>query len=180
MLLLESKSKRMIIRATKKVLNLTKKPSVKNSQDKSDLFPGEWYVDLVSLGRPGKFGLQFLHSPTYISVIVPGKSLGKVIGNFKMRVENFLMRHGYERLIPHFSLSSDLEIYSTNSRSLQAHMNQIKQDTEYHCAKAESLDKIDYSWIEDIFLDYLFSSKTKDSGYHSAENILKQFMKELS
>ena len=89
------------------------------------------------------------------------------------------MRHGYEKLIPHYKLDSDPEIYSTNSRSLQAHMNQIKLDTEYHCAKAESLDKINYSWIEDIFLEYPFSSKRMGNGFHSAEEILKQFMKEL-
>lgn len=169
----------MIIWATKKVLNLSKKPSVKNDQDESDSFPGEWYVNLVSLGQPGKFGLQFLHSPTYISVIVPGRSLNKVIGQFKIRVENFLLRHGYEKLIQHFSLDTHVQIYSTNSRSIQAHMNQIKLDTEYHCSEAESLDRIDFSWIEDIFIDYPFSSQKLSPGYHTSQEILNRFMKEL-
>ena len=89
------------------------------------------------------------------------------------------MRHGYDKLISEYSLDTDLEIYSTNSRSLQAHMNQIKQDTEYHCAEAESIEKINYSWIEDIFLDYPFTAKKMGSGYYSSKEILDQFMNEI-
>lgn len=170
----------MIIRATKKVLNLSRKPSVKNDLDKSDTFPGEWYVDLVSLGRPGKFGLQFLHSPTMISVIVPGRSLNKVIGQFQMRVENFLLRHGFEKLIPYYSLDSNPEIFSTISRSLQAHMNQIKLNTNYHCSSADSLDMISYTWIEDIFLEYPFTSKRLGNKMHTSFEILNKYLEEFS
>jgi hypothetical protein len=122
--------------------------------------------------------IQFLHSPTYISVIVPGRSLNKVIGKFKIRVENFLLRHGYDKLIQHYSLDSDIQIYSTNSRSIQAHMNQIKFDAEYQCAMAESLAEIDYSWIEDIFLTGPFKSKKYGNKFYSPKRLLDQYLNE--
>lgn len=169
----------MIIRATKKVLNLSRIPSVKNNLDASDQLPGEWYVDLVSLGRPGKFGLQFLHSPTYISIVVPGRSLTKSIGQFKIQAENFLQRHGYGDLIPHFSLDTVPEIFSTNSRSMLAHMNQIKMDTIYNSALAETIEDINYTSIEDIFLAYPFKAKHLGPKYHTPQRILKDYMERL-
>ena len=50
------------------------------------------------------------------------------------------------------------EIYATNSRSMLAHMNQMKYNIEYHASLAENAGDINYSEIEDIQSDALLSS----------------------
>mgnify|MGYP007131704782 CR=1 FL=1 len=108
----------MIIRATKKVLNINRIKPLKKDIELSEGLPGEWFVDLVSLGRQGKFALQYLHNPTRISVIVPGRSIKKNYKTFQDRVTHFLRRHGYEKLIPHYQFDSQPEILATNNRSI--------------------------------------------------------------
>ncbi|HNV96652.1 MAG TPA: hypothetical protein PKG63_09275, partial [Bacteroidales bacterium] len=67
----------MILRATTKVLNLSKIKPVVNTNDKSDKLPGEWYANVYSLGKPGKLGIYFVHQPTKITIIVPERSIQK-------------------------------------------------------------------------------------------------------
>ena len=105
----------MIIRATKKVLSVNRVKPIKKDIELSKGLPGEWFVDLVSLGEQGKFALQYVHNPTRISVIVPGKSIKKGYKTFQDRVIHFLRRHGYEKLIPHYQLDSQPEILATNN-----------------------------------------------------------------
>jgi hypothetical protein len=76
----------MIIRATKKLLNISGITSVKNSNDPNNIMPGEWYASIVSLQQPGKLAVHFLHYPTFISILIPGKSLNKVISQLKTSV----------------------------------------------------------------------------------------------
>lgn len=69
---------------------------------------------------------------------------------------NFLTRHRYEKLIPYFDLDSQPEILTTNNRSVLGHLNQIKWDVEYHCGRAgDNKDSINFTWIEDLFIDFL-------------------------
>ena len=165
----------MIFRATRKVLNLNRiKPERKDSQLSNDL-PGEWYVDLISLGKPGKFGLQFLHHPTKISLLIEGRSIKKTFLDFKNHLTDYLKRHDYEFLIDKFEIDSELEIYSTNSRSMLAIMRQIKETHEYHCLYKYNSESIDFKWLEDIHLDFPFSTKDMGNKFTSPKQILKSY-----
>lgn len=168
----------MIIRATKKVLNLNRIKSVKNDSELNDNLPGEWYVDLISLGKPGKFALHYLHHPTKFAIIIPGRSITKSHPDFKKRVISFLTRNGYDILIKRFELESELKIYSTNDRGMLAVMNQIKWNSEHHCVNAQSIDRINFDWIEDITINNLFTTKKTGNKYLMTKNILDNFLKQ--
>lgn len=85
----------MIIRATKKVLNINKiKPTFNETESKNPL-PGDWFVDVISMGYPGKTALHFIHNPSRMVVLVPGKSIQKSMDEFKIRLSNLLGRHGF-------------------------------------------------------------------------------------
>ena len=130
----------MIVRATKKLLNTSGIKPVKNLNESNVLLPGEWYAGLVSTGRQGKMLIHFFHSSTKLSILCPGKSLNKALPVFPERLEQLLRRLGYSRLIFQFQVHTKPEIYATNSRSLLAHMNQMKYAIEYRVALAEQLE----------------------------------------
>ncbi len=145
-----------------------------------DELPGEWYVDLISLGRPGKTALHFLHHPTKVVVLVKGRSLRKSYAEFTNRVRNFLVRHDYEALIDRFGLSGEFEIFPTNDRGMISTMNQIKWNSEYHCKSFEDPDIIDYDQIEDFSINYLFTSKETGKRYLQPGEILNKLLREVN
>ena len=169
----------MKIRATKKLLNIS---GIKAMTDKTGpvmTLPGEWYAGPVSLMRPGKLAILFLHHPTYISIILPGKSLNKLLPQLPSRVSKYLKRNGFEKLEPYFQLDSLPEVFSTNSRSMLAHINQIKFDLEYHFAMAETIEDINYNRLEDIYFDYLFGGRNIENKYIRPMDVLNRFANEI-
>jgi hypothetical protein len=151
----------MKIRATNKLLHISGIVSTKDEREPLETLPGEWYAGIVSLLRPGKLAVHFLHYPTYISILIPGKSLNKLIPLFPEKVSSYLKRHGYTKLESSFQLNTNPEVFATNSRSMLAHMNQIKYELEYHFASTYSIEEINFEHIEDQCLNYLFGGKYK-------------------
>lgn len=166
----------MKIRATNKLLNISGIKPIKDQSEPVNSLPGEWYAGTVSLLRPGKLAVHFIHYPTYISIIIPGKSLNKLIPLLPERVSAYLKRHGYAKLDASFQLNTNPEILATNSRSMLGHMNQIKYELEYHFARAYSVDEIEYEHIEDLYFDYLFGGKDKPNKYLKPKDILTKFL----
>jgi hypothetical protein len=162
----------MIIRVTKKLLNTSGITPIKNLTDPNKNMPGEWYASTISLQQPGKLAIHFLHYPTFISILVPGKSLNKVILLLRLRTTALLNRLGYPDLIPRFQLDTKPEIFATNSRSILGHINQVKFNIEYHIALAETIDSIDYDRIEDIHFDMIFTDKLSPGEYVTPKRIL--------
>ena len=165
----------MIVRATKKLLNTSGIKPVKNLNDSDVLLPGEWYAGLISTGRQGKMLIHFLHSSTKLSILCPGKSLNKALPVFPERLERLLRRLGYSRLFFQFQVHTKPEIFATNSRSLLAHMNQMKYAIEYRVALAEQDEDINYCDIEDILSDMLLSS-TGPGKYERPTDILERIV----
>jgi len=162
----------MIIRATKKLLNTSGITPIKDPSDPNKNMPGEWYASTISLQQPGKLAVHFLHYPTFISILVPGKSLNKVILLLRLRTTALLKRLGYSDLIPQFQLDTKPEIFTTNSRSILGHINQVKFNIEYHIALAETIDSIDYDRIENIHFDMIFTDKLSPGGFITPKRIL--------
>jgi hypothetical protein len=166
----------MIIRATKKLLNTSGINPIRNLNEPEKNMPGEWYASTISLQQPRKFAVHFLHYPTYISILIPGKSLNKVIPQLKPRTINLLSRLGYPGLVTDFHLDSAIEIFQTNSPSILAHINQLQYNMEYHLAEAISIDSIDYDRLEDIHFDWIFTSVYNPGGYITPKKILDNLM----
>jgi len=168
----------MIIRATAKLLNISRIKPVKNLADFSGTMPGEWYASIVSLPYAGKFAIHFLHTPTFITILVPGKSLNNVVPNIPDKLSSLLKRNGFLQLREIFILDPKPEIFATNSRSMLGHMNQIKYNLEYHLALPETLELTNYEAIEDIHLRYMFGIPKKRE-YLKPIEILKDLSKNL-
>jgi len=166
----------MKIRATTKLLNISGIKSTKDESEPCETLPGEWYAGIMSLLRPGKFAVHFLHYPTYISIFIPGKSLNKLIPLLPQKVSSYLKRNGYSKLESSFQLNTSPEIFATNSRSMLGHMNQIKYAIEYHFAIAYSIEEIDFERIEDQYLKYLFGGKYKGRNYITPRDQLDNFL----
>lgn len=167
----------MIIRATAKVLNLSGIKAVKNEKELVPALPGEWYANLLSLNRPGKLATHFLHYPTKISIIIPGKSLNKTLPLLPQRVGDLLKRQGFSALIPRFQLQESPLVFATNSRSMLAHMNQLRYNLEYSLAMPETSEAINYAKVEDNHLDWLFTKNGKAGDYERPVELLAAFAK---
>ena len=163
----------MIIRGTGKILKTSGIKPVKNTNEVVSELPGEWYAGLVSTGKQGKLAIHFLHYPTMLTVLVQGKSLNKAIDIFRERAENLIKRTGYGKLLFQYQLQTEAEIYATNSRSMLAHMNQLRYNIEYHLAMAETVESTNWDYIEDIHFDYLF---TRDKKYIRPADVLDKLM----
>ena len=133
----------MLIRATAKLLKLSHLKPVKYEGETVQALPGEWYAGLLSTSRPGKGVVHFLHTTTKISIIIPGKSLNTTVPKLPGRVSSFLERHYFSMLTPLFQLQAPPQIFTTNSRSMLAFMNQMKPNIEYHMSQAEDVAAID-------------------------------------
>lgn len=162
----------MVIRATAKLLKLSGIKAVKNEKELFPVLPGEWYANLLSLNRPGKLATHFLHYPTKISIIIPGKSLNKTLLLLPQRVADLLERQGFSVLMPKFQLQEPPLVFATNSRSMLAHMNQLRYNLEYHLAMPETIEAINYNEIEDTHLDWLFTKNGKAGDYEKPLEIL--------
>jgi len=170
----------MIIRATNKALKMSKMIPVKMDSVFSDNLPGEWYVDLISLGRPGKFGFHFIHHPTLISILVPGRTLSTIFHSFTAHVIDLLSRHNYSSLIPYFNLESVPDIYATNSRSMLGYMRDVKFNTEHLYKEAPSLEMIDFCRIEDICMKHSYGISGMSYKFTNAKVILDSFLDSLN
>jgi hypothetical protein len=149
----------MIIRATKKLLNISRLDSILNQNETESALPGEWYAGLVPTGKQGKMLIHFLHSSTKLSVLCPGKSLNKTLPVLPERLEQLLIRLEFQHLFPKFQMETDPEIFTTNSKSMMAHMNQMRYAIEYSVAIARGFNEISLIDIEDTLSGILFSSK---------------------
>ncbi len=166
----------MIIRATKQLLQLSRIPSLRNIEEPSSPFPGEWYASLVDR-FDGKYqAIHFLHNPTRISVLAPGAVLKSSIPILKYRAMALLIRNGYGQLLFQYGFESLLKFYATNNRSILASMNQMSYGIEHHLSMPESIDEINLDEIEDFQLRYLFTTQEKKLAFSSANRILDEIL----
>ncbi len=166
----------MIIRATKKLLNTSGIRPVKNLNDQTSRMPGEWYASTVSMHQPGKLAIHFLHCPTFISIIVPGKSILRAIPSLRQRTPALLERLGYPTLESLYQLDSEPQVFATNSKSILAYINQIKANLEVHFARASSIESINFDYLEDIHNDWIFFDKSDLKGYFMPKDRLEDLL----
>jgi hypothetical protein len=162
----------MKIRATAKVLNISKIKPVADDSPTIQSMPGEWYAGVLSLLQPGKLAIHFLHTPTYISIIIPGKSLNKAIPFLPARIENLLKRTGYESLIPQYQIDTTPEVFKTNNKSMLGYLNQMKLEIECLLTYRYPPGEIDFDDLETNYMRYLFRGKLVGSNFTYPYQIL--------
>ena len=153
----------MIIRATRKLINLSRVEARRDERPLPEELPGEWYASGVSQSR--RSVVHYLHVPSLVSVVVEGRSLKTTSGKVAERLERLLQRHGYAELINRFALSSPPVILTTNSRRILGYLNQMRYLVEYHLALPEAADTLDLDHLEDVCFDYLFTVGGKTGQY---------------
>jgi hypothetical protein len=165
----------MIIRSTKKLLNISRIKVKKDVGPLTDKLPGEWYASIVSMGLPGKGAIHFLHVPTLISAIIPGKSLNRALTELPSHAAALLKRQGYSKLLAEYQLDTKPEIRATNSRSVLAYMNDMRYNIEYHLSRNELIEE-----IEDIEFRNLFGGKLGGVDYITPKEILDKYLRAIS
>lgn len=175
----------MLIRATSKLLTISRISAERCDSLPAEGFPGEWYANLLSTGRRGGSAIHFLHNPTMVSVFVPGKSLRTAIGELPGRLDGLLVRNGFAHLFHAFQADTDCTIYATSSRSLLAVMSQMGISIESAFWDLRDSVGWDPDWdpadsdfvsLENRYLDYLIGGQTaKQRGemYVSARELLE-------
>ena len=163
----------MIIRATSKLLSVSRISPVKNDSVIADSFPGEWYANLLSTGRAGKLAIHFLHYPTMITIIYIGKSLKQGVATLPERASALLKRNGFSSLTDRYHLFTEYEIYATNNRFVLGNMNQMKFFIEDMLVETYELSENNIARTEDFMLEYLVGGKIAGKkNYVSPKEIL--------
>jgi len=162
----------MIIRATHKTLNVAALKVQKESPIENTQMPGEWTAGLVSLGKPGKMAVNYVHNITRISVLINGKSINKTNTQLIAKVSHYLTRFGYSNLIPLFELDTPIEIYGSANKSVLGHMNELRRNFEYQFDRFSTAETLDLYNIEDLYFDYWFRIKSKGNHFYSTKNML--------
>lgn len=141
----------MKIRATNKALSIARIKAVQDPTPLMDKMPGEWYASVVSMGMPGKLAIHFLHYPTLISLIIPEKSLNKAVSHIPDHLASLLYRKGFYQLLSKYQINTNVEIFTTNNRSMLGYLNQTKYNIEYHLKRQLPIIEIENIEFEDLF-----------------------------
>lgn len=165
----------MIIRATTKLLNISKISPIKCNLVIDGSLPGEWYASLLSTGRMGGSVIHLLHNPTMVSVFVQGKSLRVAVRALLERLETLLGRNGFGELLPGFMKNTECEIFASDNRSIISVMVQMRLNIEGAFLEIGEITDEILARLEDHYLDYLIGgqiSKQRGKMFVSAREII--------
>ena len=167
----------MIIRATTKLLKISRISPVKCDLVLDGSLPGEWYASLLSTGRMGGSVIHLLHNPTMVSVFVQGKSLRMAVRALPERLEALLGRNGFGELFADYMMDTECKIFASDNRSVISVMVQMRQNLEGELFDIWEITDEVFVSLEDYCLDYLIGgqiSKQKGKIFVSAREILEQ------
>ena len=170
----------MIIRATTKLLKISRISPVKCDLVLDGSLPGEWYASLLSTGRMGGSVIHLLHNPTMVSVFVQGKSLRMAVRALPERLEALLGRNGFGELFADYMMDTECKIFASDNRSVISVMVQMRQNLEGELFDIWEITDEVFVSLEDYCLDYLIGgkiSKHRGKMYVSAREILEQLYK---
>jgi hypothetical protein len=167
----------MIIRATTKLLKISRISPVKCDLVLDGSLPGEWYASLLSTGRMGGSVIHLLHNPTMVSVFVQGKSLRMAVRALPERLEALLGRNGFGELFADYMMDTECKIFASDNRSVISVMVQMRQNLEGELFDIWEITDEVFVSLEDYCLDYLIGgqiSKHRGKMCVSAREILEQ------
>ena len=147
----------------------------------SEPAPGQqlhnWCVVLCGSSFPGKLLLLYVHEPSLLTVMVKGKTIASTIDNFRNQLKQLLLRHEFPRSFveKEMSYTNDYVIGKTSNKSMLAHINQMTLQVKTFNLRYASYDEINTAVHEDIFMDWLYTSK----GQKGYKTVLEYWIKQL-
>ena len=146
----------MLIRATKRALNLSHTITSQSPIEANDL--NEWYVTTARTAFKGKGLLLFVHHASLLTVIVEGKSIKRAFPRFKTRLTSLLKRSMFPSVLITKLLAETQTIEAitnTKNKSTVAYLNSIVSQVENRCLMFEHYDELDFDVEENLLLDTL-------------------------
>jgi hypothetical protein len=83
---------------------------------------------------------------------------------------------GFSSLIPIFDLNSPIDIYPSSDRSILAHMNELRRNYVDQFEMFNTIHTLDFQKVEDVYLNYPFSMKSRGSKLYTTKEILEELL----
>lgn len=168
-----------IIRATQKLLKASKiLPAPETDNFLSDK---EWYANLISSTFRGKFFVIYVHVPTKLLILVPGKTIKSTLDQLRERLEQLFLRNG----IPHYEAEKLLSkqtaplFLKTNNKSFLGCLNEYKTGLDSRFYDEASFEDLELNRIEDLEFEHPFWVKdiSKPNKIETPKELLEEFLK---
>jgi hypothetical protein len=82
----------------------------------------------------------------------------------------------FSSLIPIFDLNSPIDIYPSSDRSILAHMNELRRNYVDQFEMFNTIHTLDFQKVEDVYLNYPFSMKSRGSKLYTTKEILEELL----
>ncbi len=172
-----------IIRATQKLLKSSRikpQPAPEINSAKEEV--GVWFAQLVSSSFPGKFYVLYVHKPSMICILVPGKTIQSTFQNYNVRLMMLLKRFSYPDPFIDYMLKHTVNPYvvcKTNDRKLLAYMNGLVVYLKDRFYTYDEYDSIDLDLEENLLMTYPYSVGNKSNQhYFTSEDYWNNFFAE--
>ncbi|MBO9202660.1 hypothetical protein J7I42_20395 [Niastella sp. MAH-29] len=129
-----------------------------------------WYCSLLATGFTGKLMLMYVHEPSLLTIICRGKTINGTWEEFKHRLPQLLKRYNFQPAFIELetALANEFVVSKTNSRSMLAHINQMKLSLQIHCSNFDSYANISQDLLEEFGMKYLYGIEGKSNSYRTA------------
>lgn len=124
----------IILHAVQKLLKTSRlQPVMYVSEPSENQYLHSWYVKLLSTGFAGKQLVMYVHEPSLLLVLTPGKSINTTLPHFQKRLPRLLERNHFKYEFIEHEMSLVMEGYvtgKTNCRPMPGRMNSITYNIE--------------------------------------------------
>ena len=149
----------IILHAVQKLLNTSRlQPVMYISAPSENQYMHSWYAKLLSTGFTGKQLVMYVHDPSLLLVLAPGRSINTTLPSFYARLPLLLKRNQFKQEFIEHEMPLVQEGYvisKTNSRPMLGRMNSISYNIESRCRMAPSYNSLSLDEIEDSYIDWL-------------------------
>jgi hypothetical protein len=149
----------IILHAVQKLLNTSRlPPAMYISAPSENQYMHSWYAKLLSTGFAGKQLVMYVHDPSLLLVLAPGKSINTTLPSFCQHLPLLPERNKFKKEFIEHEMRLVQEGYvisKTNSRSMPGRMNSISYNIESRCRMAPSYNALHPDEIEDSYVDWL-------------------------
>lgn len=142
-----------------KLLNTSRlQPVMYISAPSENQYMHSWYAKLVSTGFAGKQLVMYVHEPSLLLVLAPGKSINTTLPVFYKRLPLLLERNHFKHEFIEHEMRFVQEGYvvsKTNSAAMLGRVNSISYNIEARCRMFSFYNSINLDEIEDDYLDWI-------------------------
>jgi hypothetical protein len=167
----------LIIHATQKLLNVSRlEAPLYISKATEGQMLHSWYCSLLPTGFPGKLMLLYVHEPSLLTIVCRGKTIHGTWDEFKLRLPKLLKKFNFQSsfIELEIALANEFVVSKTNSRSMLAHINQMKLNLQANCMGFDSYANISQDFLEENMMDYLYSISGKSNSFRTAMEYWKE------